>query len=406
MNTKRVITIILFILTLVVGGVVAYFGYKLATEDQSPDDTNAANCSSGCGSCTDNSCNACCTGGSMAGTCGSSDTLWTQGYNICNGNTNSCTASSISADKTTLTLSSACSNVTVDFYEKVYTGTSTLFYPNCVTTAGSSGVTHRTEIGNGGQTFNSYKQGYCVQIDAAGVGVCRCEPPAEKKSCNTSCSKNADCASGYCYKTGTSTTGKCRNSKCTAETDCTCNATTASCGDGVKNQTSEECEVGVACADSAQVCNTSTCTCEDVPDQCGDSCEADSDCPSNTFCNGVDINDERYPDHMCILSVCNDPSANCRSTGCQVIPPENLPQTAIINKQADWVIGGLIALLTGGLLLKFDVWAGMKRSIRSLVQRLQTGTFAYLTAAVSNEAKNELTDKKEKSLEEKIVKGK
>jgi hypothetical protein len=404
MNTKRVITIILFILTLVIGGVVAYFGYKLATENQSPTPTNAS-CQTGCGPCsTDQSCNKCC---GDWNDCTNDDSgnghTWTNGWAQCN-SSGGCVAS-MSTDKTTITLSSTCSGVTVDFYEKAYTGTSTLFYPNCVTTAGSSGVTHRTETGNSGQSFNSYKQGYCVQIDAKGVGVCRCEPPAVKKSCNVSCSSNSECASGTCYKANGSTSGKCRNSKCTSETDCTCNTTTASCGDGVKNQTSEECDVGVACADTTQVCNTSTCKCEDVPDQCGDTCEADTDCPTNTFCNGVTINDERYPDHMCVLSVCNDPSANCKATGCQVIP-EELPHTAIINKQADWVIGGLIALLTGGLLLKFDVWAGTKKTIKSLVQRLQTGTFAYLTAPVSNEAKNELTDKKKKSFEKKIVKGK
>lgn len=426
MNAKRVITIILFILTLVIGGVVAYFGYKLATEKtQAPTSTSAATCTDtpGCQSCHDDNtggdtCNACCAGGSMAGTCGSDSAKWTQGWNQCNGNTGACAASSISADKSTFTLNGNCSNVNIDIYKVAYTGTNTKWYPDCITTSSTPGVVHTTEKGGANQTFNSYAQGFCQQIDAGSLaGVCRCEPPAAKKACNTSCSRNSDCVSGYCYKVGNSTTGKCRNSKCTTETDCTCNTITATCGDA-KCNTGEACEATTSNGSTFKLCTTADITATRAPtgsavtscsscavsQSCGDTCTADSDCSDGTFCNGVTINDERYPDHMCILSVCNDPDATCKATGCQVIPPKVLPHTAIINKQADWVIGGIIALLTGALLLRFDVIGITKNSYRKLGKKLQTGGFAYLTAPVSTEAKTELTNKKKKSFEEKMSK--
>lgn len=42
-----------------------------------------------------------------------------------------------------------------------------------------------------------------------------------KKSCNQTCSADADCQSGYCY-ISLMTGGKCRNSECKFETDCVC----------------------------------------------------------------------------------------------------------------------------------------------------------------------------------------
>ena len=450
-NTKRIILVFLLILTLGLGVLAIYVGYTLSKEDsQAPDDTSAAACEDtpGCYTCgSDGSCNACCIEGASCDTPGE----WTEGWNKCNGNTDACRVIEVSADKTTFTISAACSNVKVEFFEKEYTGTSTKFYPNCEVVAGP-GVTYRTETVSGQQTFNSYKQGKCQQIDALGGGVCRCEPPAAKKACNTSCTRNADCETGYCNTTA----GKCRNSKCPNDIDCTCPPTVASCGDGIKNQTSEECEVGVACADANQVCDEAACTCSDIPSECGDTCETDSDCPDSTFCNGDattnedypdktcvlnactessnctsdgcgfdytacsesctsdldctdsgnvcngdSIADSRYPDGTCILESCTATGASCSSNGCQ---PSELPRTAIIDDQSDAILGAIIAILTGILLIKFDVKGIAIRRFNKIRQGLQSGKLAYITAPVSSKARKKVTDSKKEKFEDKIVK--
>lgn len=183
------------------------------------------------------------------------------------------------------------------------------------------------------------------------------------------------------------------------------------CGDGIiQGARGEECDPGVSGGDST--CNAD-CTKIVIPQlvTCGEECTEDSECEDDgTVCNGDTITDDRYPDGTCILEMCTEEDASCTDDGCDLVypepepEPEVLPETAIIDEQNDIVLIGVISVLSGLLLLKFNFFKMLRRTSANIARRLQTGVFAYLTAPVSSKAQTELTDRKKEEFEKEISK--
>jgi hypothetical protein len=78
----------------------------------------------------------------------------------------------------------------------------------------------------------------------------------------------------------------------------------AECGDGnLALWAGEECEVGIPCADPADICDESTCLCSSVPDECGDG-----------------ILNQSWEE--CEVGVpCADPGDTCDEAACLCSPP-------------------------------------------------------------------------------------
>lgn len=454
-NSNRKVIIVLLILTLLLGVAAIAVGVYLSNADQAPEDSAAASC----GTCDDGTKNTCCEGGSDYGTCMTSE-QWTSGYFACNGGGGGgggCTVSNISGDKTSFTLSGDCGGVTISTYSRSYSGTSHVFYPSCITD-NSNGSQTGSETGHAG-TYTAYSVGKCVQIDAdgggVGAGVCRCVPPAKPQdvSCNGSCSDNSECA-GDLICSG----GKCRNSSCTGQSDCVCN-TTVSCFESCDSN--NLCPDGLSCSNGKCV-NTdcpaeSDCVCNSVV-SCNTSCDENNLCDDGLECiEGSCRNSECSEETDCVCNVdvsCNDTcdennlcddgleciDGSCRNSecseetdctcnsvaSCNNTCDENnlcddgltcidgmcrnadcsadtdcvcdLPETAIIDEEHDWVIFGVGSVLVGLLLLKFNA---IERG-RKIFDYIRTSNFAYLFSGIDSKSQKYTQSKQKERFEDKI----
>jgi|GEM_PF-6458551 len=181
------------------------------------------------------------------------------------------------------------------------------------------------------------------------------------------------------------------------------------CGDGVVQfDGGEECDPGDLPTESCDV----NCQKIVVPQSvvCGESCTTDSDCDeTGVVCNDSTQNDSRYPLNTCVLQSCLATDASCSSDGCSVVPVivTPLPKTAIIDDRSDAIILSVMAIISGILIVKFDIWGMTKQTVKQRMkgirENLQTGKMAYVTAPVSSKAQKEVTDKKKKKFEKKIV---
>jgi hypothetical protein len=96
----------------------------------------------------------------------------------------------------------------------------------------------------------------------------------------------------------------------------------AICGDGELNQASEDCEVGIPCADPADLCDEITCLCS----------------PPLPYCGDGELN---QPSEDCEVGIpCADPAWMCDEITCLCSPPEPLCGDGVVNQ--DWEMKPLV----------------------------------------------------------------
>ncbi|MDA9865565.1 hypothetical protein N9C96_02705 [bacterium] len=162
-------------------------------------------------------------------------------------------------------------------------------------------------------------------------------------SCGSSCNVNGDCNQDHVCDGGTckiqfcvDNPGSCTDGSCTP----------ATCGNGTVDA-GEACEIGEedTCG-TGTVCNTSTCQCDSTG--CGDTCSADTDCPTDHSCGG---------NGTCELDFCADNPGECASDSCEVLPIESeLPQTAIFSSTTDTIIFGTLIIMIAIVSYKVGIW--------------------------------------------------
>ncbi|MBD3280623.1 hypothetical protein GF389_03815 [Candidatus Dojkabacteria bacterium] len=417
---NRTVTIILIIVALALGVGAIYFGYQLTQEDEPADTGDDTSVATGCpGDGRFDSVEACivsCQEGSPGpgsdwynGCPAACDSLCKGadggcGDDVCAGGTTENAANcpqdcyqedpdctiSVPSVTSCIELGSGCSNVEVEIYWEVAENGTT--NGQCVG-INSNGTTKNFDgpaticprnYGPGGA-------GYCVQIDTPGGGSAQFtgdkETPA---SCGDGeINQNSEeCEVGIACS-GSNTGERCNTSNCT----CSPRQNNDTCGDGEINQDTEECEVGVACTEGGFTCDTSTCSCVEVPDTCGD-----GTIDTGEFC------DYAADPAGCIQGeVCNS-LCQCVDDGTNVIDGGSLPDTAIIDDETDKLIYAVAAVVAGLLLLKFNVKGFVFGILNRTLNLLQTGSFAYLTAPVSEKAQNEVRTKKKNKFEKRVNK--